>query len=278
MHSIQITDVDFHDLYHDCADTCRKEFKENLEEKWPLISEAMDIYRLKMPLGDQVNIIRLSSSDLYPLTQDKLGSLYPNKMLGGVARGVYDNILSNSSGDTCCFCSYEDTFEIDHFLPKQKFPEFAIFPDNLLPVCHRCNKAKDDHTPTNLTEAFIHPYFENITETTNWLSAKVVFSSNSPTVIFFVSPQIPEPMGSRLKFQFEKLNLGIRYSLQAGREISSRFPRWLKMALEQGTEALKRDLADESDSLASWHKNNWKAVFYECVQADSEFLEMDWEL
>ncbi len=40
----------------------------------------------------------------------------------------------------CAFCLIRTANEVDHFLPKNEYPEYSIFAKNLLPICSNCNK------------------------------------------------------------------------------------------------------------------------------------------
>ncbi len=66
-------------------------------------------------------------------------------------------LLSNNK---CCYCEcrlgIEDKYmEVEHFLPKDTYPNEVVEWTNLLPSCSRCNKAKGRHD-TNLYP-IIHP-------------------------------------------------------------------------------------------------------------------------
>lgn len=47
----------------------------------------------------------------------------------------------------CQWCLIEPWGEMDHYVPKESFPEFAVMARNLAPCCSKCNKAKSDYWP-----------------------------------------------------------------------------------------------------------------------------------
>lgn len=50
---------------------------------------------------------------------------------------------------------------LDHYLPKEVFPEFAITPTNLVPMCDKCQTEKgNDYLDDDGNKAFLHPYFD----------------------------------------------------------------------------------------------------------------------
>ncbi|WP_125007570.1 hypothetical protein [Lentilactobacillus kosonis] len=64
----------------------------------------------------------------------------------------------------CQYCHVKSSNALDHFFDKNSFPELAIFPDNLIPVCTNCNSAKRGN--------FVYPYFE-VLRSANWLKCNV---------------------------------------------------------------------------------------------------------
>ncbi|NBM67884.1 HNH endonuclease [Proteus sp. G2663] len=67
----------------------------------------------------------------------------------------------------CPYCgnpSIPDT--LDHFIPKGKWPEFSIFPNNLVPQCRECAPIKGEHyfCDKNNSAMFIHPIYFSFLE------------------------------------------------------------------------------------------------------------------
>jgi hypothetical protein len=50
--------------------------------------------------------------------------------------------LPQAHADLCPYCTLDTGPQLDHYLPKVVFPEFALFAPNLLPICGRCNQSK----------------------------------------------------------------------------------------------------------------------------------------
>ncbi|CAN7586465.1 hypothetical protein [Variovorax paradoxus] len=75
-----------------------------------------------------------------------------------------DNILSALKAQSevnlqrCAYCMLSDPRTWDHYLPKESFPEYAVYHSNLLYICFGCNHRKSKH----FHEArllYCHPYF-----------------------------------------------------------------------------------------------------------------------
>ncbi|WP_299583575.1 HNH endonuclease [uncultured Microbulbifer sp.] len=68
--------------------------------------------------------------------------------------------LFESSNEKCAFCESKPAesgnIEVEHFIPKSKYPDFAFDWDNFLPACRKCNRSKDDHD--TLKHPIVNPY------------------------------------------------------------------------------------------------------------------------
>lgn len=67
----------------------------------------------------------------------------------------------------CCPSCGEDGAPgtLDHYLPKDIFPEFSICVANLTPMCNRCQEEKSISYLTGKgRKAYIHPYFDEVNE------------------------------------------------------------------------------------------------------------------
>lgn len=64
----------------------------------------------------------------------------------------------------CPFCGNPkkpDT--LDHFIPKDEWPEYSIFPNNLVPQCRACAPIKGEHyySQEDMSAKFAHPFYSN---------------------------------------------------------------------------------------------------------------------
>jgi len=81
--------------------------------------------------------------------------------IGKPARKIYDALL-NAAKEKYPFCGGIGTpRNLDHFLPKTHFPQFAILPCNLVPACRDCNMDGKAHAyATNAEDQIIQPYVD----------------------------------------------------------------------------------------------------------------------
>lgn len=71
----------------------------------------------------------------------------------------YKNELVEDFKDICGYCGknrkyFSDKFEIDHFRPQTKYPQFKNDYTNLVLSCSLCNRYKSDDWPTNNPELY----------------------------------------------------------------------------------------------------------------------------
>lgn len=97
------------------------------------------------------------------ITKANLNSLYETYLRGDQKESRYFYDLLMMPGTKCPYCGGNGEIEnLDHFLPKVHFPQFAIFPYNLVPSCLRCNQGGDKAAfPKFPGEQFIHPYLDD---------------------------------------------------------------------------------------------------------------------
>jgi 5-methylcytosine-specific restriction endonuclease McrA len=73
---------------------------------------------------------------------------------------------------SCPMCGSSVTGTVDHYLPKEDFPEFSVMAANLVPACSHCNSGKKGRTFRGAfpNERFLHPYFDTLAGQPLWLT------------------------------------------------------------------------------------------------------------
>lgn len=81
---------------------------------------------------------------------------------------ITDSIISALNApyvSNCPHCSFESAPNtIDHYMPKEKYPEFSILPINLIPMCFDCNNIKGTDWLIGGSRAAINYYFDDFGE------------------------------------------------------------------------------------------------------------------
>lgn len=210
-----------------------------------------------------------------PVSSKEMVKTYDSRMVNSKQPGrpIYDQIKSLPDNDTCPFCNHRDVTTVDHVLPKQEYPIFAVTPINLVGCCSDCNKTKLDTVPTNATDVILHPYFDDTTDK-QWLLAEVVITS-PPALVFSVRYVLEwdATKNARIKNQFDLLELDDLYSKQAAREITNIRHNLVRHYDMGGLQAVRDELSFQHQSRKKANLSSWQTATYEALSNSDWFCE-----
>lgn len=187
---------------------------------------------------------------------------YKNRLLRGSARGYYNRLREASRLGRCPLCLVREASELDHYLPKRKFPELAIVPSNLVPICDECNGTKLEHAGETPGEQILHGYYDDFA-TRPWLTCIVDESPGAP-LHFSVEPDTnwTAHQAARVQFHFEKFGLDTLYADQAAVELTG-IRGYLEGLLHTGGPSeVSAYLEEMAQSLSAEPALVWKQVAY----------------
>lgn len=175
----------------------------------------------------------------------------------------------------CPFCGNPkkpDT--LDHFIPKDSWPEFSIFPNNLVPQCRGCAPIKGEnyfcHTSTMVK--FIHPlYFDFINHYRYKIN--VAFDRATSKASFTLSLKKIHPTttehDNRVKLHFKNLKIRSRVEKYCQEE----FRRWSARISKQRfniLEAFNQKIAElPSDEVGK----DWESAFCYAMRSNTGIIE-----
>lgn len=58
----------------------------------------------------------------------------------------------------CAYCMLNDPATWDHYMPKENFPEYSVYHENLVYICYGCNTRKSNYFDVDGL-IYCHPYF-----------------------------------------------------------------------------------------------------------------------
>lgn len=280
MYSMPKPTIKFSELYTTCIARKEETLKKNLENGFPQLSGAAKSYIALAKSSRLYELSAIAEADLLPLIPKDLIKLYDNQMVKNPSPGRddYDAIMMAAKG-RCPFCSHGKPKTLDHYLPKSEYPEFSIFPANLVPCCRDCNHEKLTDLAKEQKTQFIHPYFDDLTEA-QWLEAHVSYEiDDAPTILYYINKeagQLDELTYERIQFQFDELNLGNLYSDEAGDELSAIEYHLNEIFEAGGNDAVRADLLSSAGSRSLKNKNSWQAAMYRALASDDRFSTMNW--
>lgn len=151
---------------------------------------------------------RISTNTFSDDEKEALKHLYSSKT--DTAKKVIDSVskaqLLKQAG-VCLSCGIGDTDQIDHFLPKEHFPEFSILHKNLVPICGTCNEIKGDNIP-GAVKNYMHPMFDEL-PVVPFFAVSINYSESIPKVDFDI---IKVYKANVIFSHFRDLKLGERLS------------------------------------------------------------------
>lgn len=197
-------------------------------------------------------------------------------------RVLRGNLLGRPIVFRCPSCGIGETSTLDHYLPKERYPEFAIFPANLVPCCAVCNTRKRDLVLIGGTDirAFLHPCFDTIPNE-EFLAARTRIEDDALIISF----RMQRPAGMllrtfrQLQSHFEVLNLADRYRRMSLDHLGEYYPALLRAygddenADRVAVELIKA--ASDTEMVAG--NNNWRAKLYRALAENDAFCDGGFE-
>nr|WP_289766757.1 hypothetical protein [uncultured Acetatifactor sp.] len=240
------------------------------DSKNEIVRESAD-YDQKACLGKLSHILahtKLKSGAL----KDDMIKLYETKFVperqGG--RKYYDAIKLLSPNNRCPYCAQREVSTLDHYLPKAKYPTYAVTPFNLVPSCRNCNSDKLGSTFNCRIEETIHPYYDDFSKE-KWIAAELM---EEEPIAFEFSVQCPDNWDNvkkaRAKNHFEKFRLNNLYKPYASEEFEACFNRIKRLYKRGGKELAIESLKEDIEDKEVIRLNTWQAAMYQAI------IDSDW--
>lgn len=183
----------------------------------------------------------------------------------------------DQTGGFCPYCGINAHHTIDHYAPRQNFPEFSVFPPNLVPSCGDCNPQKGTVWLNDADErVIISPYYDFIPCDTQFLFARVrVTEENVPEFKFRVTPPatLPAPLRRRIRSHFKKLRLQQRFKGVVSPVASEVRRSLLSAGVTSGDtarECLQRMYIQKRDA---YGLNHWQTVAVQGLEQSNQYID-----
>lgn len=214
-----------------------------------------------------------SVNDIVSLAE--MEKVYTNRMAKKKAPGreVYDEIKESSPFNICPLCGHRPVEQLDHYLPKTKFPSVVVLPVNLVPSCEKCNKIKLGDVPNGPDNQTLHPYYDDVTAY-QWLFAEI--RETSPASFKFcvrIVAEFDDEINKRIKYHFDKLELGLLYASQSGAFVSDISHRLTDLHAKAGMDEVRDYLMEEERSRRKVHVNSWQRAMFQALANSDWFCD-----
>jgi len=192
------------------------------------------------------------------------------------------NLLKRISVARCPFCGISESSTLDHYLPKEQYPEFSVFPKNLVPSCADCNTRKRDRILDEGTNVrmFLHPCYDVIPDT-EFLTVHARMEADA----LILSYRLTRPAGMalrtflHLRSHFNQLNLADRYRRMGLEHLGGQYPA-LRRAYGPGEDAgrvAEKLIEGAADFEEVSGPNYWLAKLYRALADNDGFCDGGFE-
>lgn len=208
-------------------------------------------------------------------SRDDLRSLYNyrNKRIEELRIALTKHPKSGRLLNTCQNCTINEVDTMDHIVPKEEFPEFAVHPKNLFPCCSSCNRTKSKTWRLPEGErVFLNLYLDPLPKEqylfvdfdSDWLPT---FSLRKPDEVSVESFRI-------IQSHYERLNLCKRFQ-DRSHETISKLEAEIKAVVKRLSPEIFQDMIHDkcSDQKRILGFNHWQLVLEEALADNKEFIE-----
>lgn len=269
MKSVTPIAKNYKDLYRSCVgQTQNTVSREMLEAMTERVVNAGVTYEKALDAGRPDTVVAMEMSDQ---EKEQVSKLYDTRLVSktGVERETYDKIRTLVG--KCPFCGFGEVWEVDHYLPKDQFPELNVFPKNLVPICHGCNHTKLTALPESESHSLLHPYFDALPNE-KWLFAHLTIEAGGPVLEYFVCLDARHGnLSKRLNYHFAKLELSRRMksvSAQILVEMEADIDEYLE---DLGSQGIRDHFQDQGEKVFRRHGNTLEMAAYFAAAQNTKY-------
>lgn len=255
-----LSDTNAEEIFEECVSAYRD------KTKVATLLKCKDLVRLDSELYDKVIPGKIEQFQQSSLPDDvakiDIIKVYTNKFVAEKSPGrkYYNIIREQAKLNICPICGIRPVKNLDHYLPKAKYPTLSVTPNNLIPSCRDCNMDKRDSASCDSQNIPVHLYFDDIPNEP-WLYVTV---GDNLEILYYIScpKTVDKGVRKRLEKHLEFYDLHELYSSHASSQIADSINMWKKVMFQSGEQALKLSLEDECESAEKNDLNSWKSALY----------------
>lgn len=266
-------------VYSSIKDNCHsKEKKERLRKLQEYVFSRYEVYNQHQKCLEQIACSNINDQE----DKKALESCYSRNENGYLEGRVVSKIISLQSPQhkqKCPYCGIDKPRTIDHYLPKSEFPEFSIFPPNLLPCCSFCNSKKNDRWKNENGRMFVNLYYDDL-PVSQFLFADITFNEQevledkTPIVRFNLNNNcgINNDLFELIKSHYTNLDLLEEYSKIVEEDLSNIYDKILNNPNLEIRDHLENICMEKEMLVRKYGVNYWKAVLYDALINNPDVL------
>jgi hypothetical protein len=174
----------------------------------------------------------------------------------------------------CPFCGNpKEPDTLDHFIPKDDWPEFSINPNNLVPQCRGCapTKGSSYYCEVNESTLFLHPIYSDLLSKFRF-KIIVNFTPATEKVIFNLRLRKPESLSQpeiqKVIRHFQSLKLNERIQIYSHREIK----KWKSMLISRRFNIEDALIQRINERAVEDRYKDWKTALYSGIIDNRDFM------
>lgn len=191
-------------------------------------------------------------------------------------------LLDRPSAAICPYCAVSASGTLDHYLPKDDYPIYAVFSRNLVPSCGSCNTNKRKLVLDGATgvRAFFNPYYDPI-PAVRFVDVSATLHNKTLALSF----RVVRPTGfsaqdfAQVQSHFRTLKLAKLYRLTALATLGDRVETFRRWNQEGGRAKVAAEFAKESLDLSrTLGQSHWQVVLYDKLSTMDDFCDGGFEV
>lgn len=215
----------------------------------------------------------ISNLDFDESTAEALRGNYSHTYEQKALADLRSSAMLNCPQQVCPMCGIGSVSDLDHYLPKSRYPEFSVLALNLVPVCKRCNGLKLDLIGTE-SGRFFHAFFDDVSDVCGLLAVELEIANVGVIVEVGVNEGLPQDIYRNAVFQFENLGLREAYIAASVRELIDRIPTFTREYEIGGPVAVAYSARMQAKHFRKvYGPQYWKVALYEAIEASSSFCD-----
>lgn len=202
---------------------------------------------------------------------------YKNSKLTAFRRAISTDSTSTYQ-PTCQYCTINSVNSLDHFAPKDLFPEFSIHPNNLIPSCTECNSKKLARWINNNQHIFLNLYIDILPNIQYLFVELDIVSLNNINVKFKIDNlnNVSQPLYTIITSHYRELDLFQRFKDKSS-DVIIELTNSIQASLNNGVSItdIKKTIIDTCN-LDKKHKghNHYQIILKEALIQSNNYISL----
>lgn len=199
----------------------REDYAKRLSAYRDYIVRRYTVFEKKKDILENVGSSKIVTEEDKDAIHSSFNTSFKKRMKEKELKKVYEECEG-----VCPYCGNGKIEEVDHYVPKENYPEFTLYPNNLIPLCNKCNKKKGDKFVDTRNERQFINFYSDCIDDIPFLNVEIDFdpSDIKRTTEVKYTADFSKILDSRLrkivKDHYKYLDLLCRYNEAAADEIS----------------------------------------------------------